>query len=40
LQNATNRANIGGQYFDETSLSLKNWYQAGMIPVLAYKIEF
>lgn len=40
LQNATNRANIGGQYFDETSLTLKNWYQAGMIPILAYRIEF
>ncbi len=40
LQNATNRANIGGQFFDEGSNSIKNWYQAGIIPVLAYRIEF
>ena len=40
LQNATNHANVGGQYFDTNSKTIKNWYQAGLIPVLAYKIEF
>lgn len=40
LQNATNHQNVGGQYFDKNSQSIKNWYQAGLIPVLAYKIEF
>lgn len=40
LQNATNRMNIGGQYYDEGSRSVKYWYQAGLIPILAYRIEF
>lgn len=40
LQNATNRQNTGGQYYDEGSNSIKYWYQAGLIPILAYKIEF
>lgn len=40
LQNATNHQNVGGQYFDKNSQTIKNWYQAGLIPVLAYKIEF
>lgn len=40
LQNATNRLNAGGQYFDEGSNSIKYWTQAGIIPVLAYRIEF
>lgn len=40
LQNATNHQNIGGQYFDETTLSIKNWYQNGILPVLAYRLEF
>ncbi len=40
LQNATNHQNVGGQYFDTNSKTIKNWYQAGLIPVLAYKIEF
>ena len=40
LQNATNRANVGGQYYDENAQKVKYWYQTGLIPVLAYKIEF
>jgi hypothetical protein len=40
LQNATNRQNTGGQYYDEGSNSVKYWYQAGLIPILAYRIEF
>lgn len=40
LQNATNRENVGGQYFDENTKTIKYWYQAGLIPVLAYRLEF
>jgi hypothetical protein len=40
LQNATNRQNVGGQYFDENSKTIKYWYQAGLIPILAYRLEF
>jgi hypothetical protein len=40
LQNATNRLNAGGQYYDEGSNSIKYWTQTGMIPILAYRIEF
>ena len=40
LQNATNRENIGGQYFNKNTGKLQYYYQAGLIPVLAYKIEF
>lgn len=40
IQNSTNRSNVGGQYFDKQKLELKYWYQAPLIPVLAYKLEF
>jgi hypothetical protein len=40
LQNATNRENIGGQYYNKNTGSVQYFYQAGLIPVLAYKIEF
>lgn len=40
IQNATNRQNVGGTYFDSKKLEIKNWYQAPLIPVLAYKLEF
>lgn len=40
IQNTTNRQNVGGQYFDQKSGAVKYWYQAGLIPVLSYKIEF
>lgn len=40
IQNSTNRRNVGGTYFDVRTLSLKNWHQAPLIPVLAYKLEF
>lgn len=40
LQNATNRENIGGQYFNKNTGKVQYFYQAGLIPVLAYKIEF
>jgi len=40
LQNATNRENVGGQYFNTESGEVESWYQTGMIPVLAYRVEF
>lgn len=40
IQNSTNRANVGGKYFDNKTLSMKTWTQAPLIPVLAYKLEF
>jgi CarboxypepD_reg-like domain/TonB-dependent Receptor Plug Domain len=40
LQNATNRENIGGQYYNKNTGKIQYFYQAGLIPVLAYKIEF
>lgn len=40
IQNATNRANIGGRYYDDQTFEVKYWTQAPLIPVLAYKVEF
>lgn len=40
LQNATNRQNVGGQYYDENARAIKYWYQVGILPVLAYRVEF
>jgi hypothetical protein len=40
IQNTTNRKNIGGQYFDAKDLKIKYYYQAPLIPVLSYKLEF
>jgi len=40
LQNATNRKNVGGQYFDSKTGKIKYWYQAPLIPVLSYRVEF
>lgn len=40
IQNATNRQNIGGQYFNKTSGEVAYWYQATLIPILSYKLEF
>lgn len=40
VQNSTNRANVGGKYFDPKTLTMKTWTQAPLIPVLAYKLEF
>ncbi len=40
IQNATNRRNIGGQYFDTKTNTVKYWYQASLIPILSYKLEF
>lgn len=40
IQNVTNRKNVGGRYYDEQTFEAKYWYQAPLIPVLAYKVEF
>ena len=40
IQNVSNRKNVGGQYFDITTKDIKYWYQAPLIPILSYKVEF
>jgi len=40
IQNVTNHKNTGGQYFDANSGSIKYWYQAPLIPILSYRVEF
>jgi CarboxypepD_reg-like domain len=40
IQNATNRKNLGGQYFDAQSGEIKKWYMLPLLPILSYKIEF
>lgn len=40
VQNTTNRKNVGGQYYDTTTGKIKYWYQAPIIPVLSYRVEF
>ena len=40
LQNATNRKNIYGKYFDPLTGKTKIVYQTLIIPVLSYKIDF
>ncbi len=40
IQNATNKTNVGGQYFDAQNFNVKYYNQAPLIPILSYKIEF
>ena len=40
VQNATNRQNVFGRYYDTKSNTVKYWYQAPLIPVLRYRVEF
>lgn len=40
IQNTTNRKNVGGQYFDSKTGDVKYWYQAPLIPILSYRLEF
>lgn len=40
LQNATNRKNVGGQYFDANTGAIKYWYQTPLLPLLSYRLEF
>ncbi|MFY8108353.1 MAG: TonB-dependent receptor [Bacteroidia bacterium] len=40
FQNVSNNKNVGGNYYDVETQTIKTWYQAPLIPVLSYKIEF
>lgn len=40
LQNATNRENVGGTYFDANAGKIQTWYQLPLLPVLSYRLEF
>jgi hypothetical protein len=40
IQNATNRQNIYGKYFDPLTGKTKTAYQTSLIPILSYKLEF
>ena len=40
IQNVTNRENVGAQYYNETTGTVKYSYQSLMIPVIRYKLEF
>lgn len=40
IQNATNRKNVFGQYFEPQKQSIVTYYQTTIIPVLSYKVEF
>lgn len=40
IQNASNRQNIGGTFFNTETNAIETWYQAPLIPVLAYRLEF
>ena len=40
IQNATNRKNVFGSYFEPLSGEIKTAYQAPLIPVLSYRVEF
>lgn len=40
IQNATNRQNIYGRYFEPMSGEIKTSYQTSIIPILSYRLEF
>lgn len=40
IQNTINRKNVGGQYFDVNTGKINYWYQAPLIPILSYRLEF
>ena len=40
IQNATNRKNIYGEYFEPMDEEIKISYQAPLIPILSYRVEF
>jgi len=40
IQNVTNRKNVYGQYYNAETQSIKTYYQAPLIPILSYKLEF
>ncbi len=40
IQNLTNRLNIGTQYYNPDTEAIEDYYMAGIIPILNYRIEF
>lgn len=40
IQNVSNQKNAGGQYFDFKTGEVKYYYLNGLIPILAYRLEF
>lgn len=40
IQNVTNHQNLFGQYFDALTGEVKKAYQAPLIPIISYKVEF
>jgi hypothetical protein len=40
LQNAVNRQNVYGRYFDPNTSNVKTYYGTGLIPVLSYRVAF
>lgn len=40
IQNVTNRKNIYGKFYNPETDKVKTYYQAPLIPVLSYKVEF
>ena len=40
IQNVTNRLNVFVTYYDEDSENIEAYYQTGLFPVFAYRIEF
>ncbi|MEN2283332.1 TonB-dependent receptor [Algoriphagus sp. SE2] len=40
LQNATNRQNIYGTYYEPMDQEIITYYQSSLIPILSYRIEF
>lgn len=40
VQNTMNRKNVGGQYFDAKTATVRYWYQTPLIPILSYRLEF
>ncbi len=40
IQNATNRKNIYGSYYEPMDSEIKTSYQAPLIPILSYRVEF
>jgi hypothetical protein len=40
IQNVSNRQNIGGRFYNAQTKAVETWYQAPLIPVLAYRLDF
>lgn len=40
IQNVTNTQNIFQVYFDPPTKTFKTSYQAGILPILSYKVDF